>query len=96
MTLFSPYRYNIDRFQNYNITKLGNTYRNLEILENRDGEPNINLGLNFIGPCGTFREIPKASEISAEIEKSASTMYNGKPKYVKNAEDIWIKNPERC
>ena len=33
MTLFSPARYNIERFQNYNINSLSNTYRNLEILE---------------------------------------------------------------
>jgi hypothetical protein len=90
MTLFSPYRYNLERFQGYNISNLGNTYRNLEILENRDGEPNINLGLNFIGPCGTFRELPKASEMSTQIEQSAFNMSNGKAKYAQNSEGIWI------
>lgn len=33
MALFSPYRYKIDTFQGYDIRALGNTYRNLEILE---------------------------------------------------------------
>ena len=33
MALFSPYRYNLDRFQGYNVSALGNSYRNLEILE---------------------------------------------------------------
>lgn len=93
MTLFSPYRYNIDSFQGYNISALGNTYRNLEILENRDGEPNINLGLNFIGPCGTFRELPKASEMNADIEESASTMSNGRSKYVQDTNGLWVENP---
>jgi len=91
MTLFSPYRYNLERFQGYDVTALGNTYRNLEILENRDGEPNINLGLNFIGPCGTFRELPKASEMTPDIENAAAKMINGKSKYVKNADGLWVE-----
>lgn len=33
LALFSPVRYGLERFQDYDITKLGNTYRNLEILE---------------------------------------------------------------
>jgi replicative DNA helicase len=32
MTLFDPSRYELERFQGYNIKKLGNTFRNLEIL----------------------------------------------------------------
>jgi hypothetical protein len=93
LALFSPYRYNIEQFQGYDITKLGNTYRNLEILENRDGEPNVNLGLNFIGPSGTFRELPKASETTTDIEDAAVKMTNRRSKYIQNAEGVWIPNP---
>ena len=93
MSLFSPYRFNLESFQGYNINALGNTYRNLEILENRDGEPNINLGLNFIGPCGTFRELPKTSEMNADIEQAASTMHNGRSMYVQDENGLWIDNP---
>jgi replicative DNA helicase len=72
MALFDPSRYGVERFQNYDVRRLGNTYRNLEILANRDGEPNVNIGLNFIGPAGTFRELPKASEITdANYDKAA-------------------------
>lgn len=95
MTLFSPYRYTIDRFQNYNVAALGNSYRNLEILENRDGEPNINLGLNFIGPCGTFRELPKASDMNNEIEEVAANMRNNNPLYVRDPQGEWVLNPKR-
>lgn len=74
MALFDPSRYNLENFQNYDIRKLGNTYRNLEILANRDGEPNVNIGLNFIGPAGTFRELPRASEITDAQYVKASRM----------------------
>jgi len=91
MTLFSPYRYGIEKFQGYNISALQNTYRNVEILENRDGEPNINLGLNFIGPSGTFRELPKASEITNEQQQYALSMKNIKSAYAKNSSGVWTK-----
>jgi len=41
---------------------------------NRDGEPNVNIGLNFIGPAGTFRELPRASEMTDQNYISASRM----------------------
>ena len=90
MTLFSPYRYQLDQFQGYNVAELGNSYRSLEILENRDGEPNINLGLNFIGPCGTFRELPRSSEMSPERNAYAASLANVKSKYYKNESGIWL------
>lgn len=93
MTLFNPYQFQLDRFQSYNISNLGNSFRNMEILANRDGEPNVNLGLNFIGPCGTFRELPKASEMNQDIEKLASTMHNGRAQYVQDTNGIWRVNP---
>lgn len=90
MTLFSPHRYHVERFQNYNISKLHNTYRNLEILENRDGEPNVNIGLNFIGPAGTFRELPKASEINDGHYNYALSMANDESPYTKNSKGVWV------
>lgn len=74
LALFDPSRYGLERFQNYDVRRLGNTYRNLEILANRDGEPNVNIGLNFIGPAGTFRELPRASEITDANYIKASRM----------------------
>jgi hypothetical protein len=75
MTLFDPSRYNLERFAGYNIKKLGNTFRNLEILVNRDGDPNINIGLNFIGPVGTFRELPRPDEMEEKHYLQAAKMY---------------------
>lgn len=75
MTLFDPSRYELERFQGYNIKKLGNTFRNLEILVNRDGDPNVNIGLNFIGPVGTFRELPHYEKMEEKHYQQAAQMY---------------------
>lgn len=93
MTLFSPYSVGIEKFHQYDVARLGDSFRNLEILANRDGEPNINLGLNFIGPCGTFREMPKASEITSAHYDAASSYFNDKPTYVKE-NGVYIPNPK--
>lgn len=90
MALFSPVRYGLEQFQGYDVKKMGNTYRNLEILENRDGEPNINIGLNFIGPVGTFRELPRADKMTAGHCEYAAAMGNKRSKYVQNEEGIWV------
>lgn len=90
MALFSPYRHQMERFNNYDITKLGNSFRSLEILENRDGEPNINLGLNFIGPSGTFRELPKASEMTDAKYNYAASLMNAKSTYIKNEQGLYV------
>lgn len=64
LTLFNPSSYEMDSFGGYDIGRLGNSFRNLEVLRNRDGDQNVNIGLEFIGKVGTFKELPKADEIS--------------------------------
>lgn len=91
MALFSPAAYQLSKFHGYDITKLGDSYRNCEILRNRDGEPNINFGFNFIGPCGTFRELPRPDQMTDTAYKHASEYINGKSVYVKNEKDIYVK-----
>jgi len=91
MTLYSPYRHGITQFEGYDITKLGNKFRNLEILENRDGEPNVNIGLNFIDKVGTFRELPKPKDMTPESYKYAFDMENRKSSYFKNESGVWIE-----
>lgn len=93
MTLFNPYEHQLDKFKNYDIRTLGNSFRNLEILANRDGEPNINLGLNFIGPCGTFRELPKAIEMNPDSYKYMASLENGESVYYKDSNGLWVLRP---
>ena len=53
----------------YNIDKLQNRYVSLHILEARDTEGFIDLGLNFVGECGAYKELPN-------IENITNTQYN--------------------
>lgn len=82
IALFSPSRYHLDKFHGYNISALGDSFRNLEILVSRDGEPGINIGLNFIGPVGTFRELPIAVEMSDSHYNHSINYVNGNSKYI--------------
>ena len=68
MTLFSPYRYSLERFQGYDVTKLGNSFRNLEILENRE---QIDLAKHY-------EQMPKPSLLAIE-EFLADEIYFRKP-----------------
>jgi len=66
MALFSPAAAAMESFKGYNINILGDKFRSLEIIVNRDGEPNINIGLLFEGQVGTFKELPRAKELITE------------------------------
>ncbi len=56
--LFSPHRYEIKNWKGYDISKLGNRFRALEILADREGESNIITPLYFKGECSYFEELP--------------------------------------
>lgn len=64
LALFSPQRYEIPNFRDYNIGVLRNRFRSLSILKNRDGEADKILGMQFIGEVGTFNELPKGIEMT--------------------------------
>ncbi len=81
ITLFNPSEQHLEKYNGYNINNLGNSFRALEILVNREGPPNINLGLNFIGPVGTFRELPVAIEMTDAHYHYSTNYINEKPKY---------------
>lgn len=62
--LFAPERYNIGRHRGYDIKKLGNKYRSLKILKDRDnGLINHYVGLYFNGASNFFDELPTADTI---------------------------------
>lgn len=56
--LFSPARYEIDRFKGYDITVLKDSFRSVHILKNRFGGSNQILPLYFNGAYGIFKEMP--------------------------------------
>lgn len=60
--LFSPARYEIECHNGYNIVELGNYYRSLSVLKNRDGESDFKVPLFFNGASDVFREMPQPDD----------------------------------
>lgn len=60
--LFNPAAHEIKTYRGYDITKMGDHYRNLSIIRNRNGMAGINVGLYFNGAVNYFEELPKAEE----------------------------------
>lgn len=64
IALYFPYREKIARCENYPIQSvLKKRFRLCQILKGRYGEADVNIGLNFFGEVGLFRELPRPEEI---------------------------------
>ena len=62
--LFSPAIHEIEKYRNYDITKLNDNYRNLSIIRQRNGISGVNVGLYFNGACNYFKELPRGIEMN--------------------------------
>lgn len=60
--LFSPFRFKIPDCEGYDITKLRDHFRLLEVIVNRDGEMGGLCPLFFDGAVSTFSELPRPEE----------------------------------
>jgi hypothetical protein len=56
--LFAPARYNIQRYAGYDITRLADNFRSVEVLKNRIGSGYVEDALYFNGRVNEFRELP--------------------------------------
>jgi replicative DNA helicase len=65
--LFAPARHSIPKYRGYDVLKLGDSYRSLIILKDREGEANIFDHLYFDGRVNYFAELPKANELNYSI-----------------------------
>lgn len=72
--LFSPNRYEIPVFDNYEVNILGDRFRSINVPKARDGVPDINVGLAYIGEIGMFKELPKADDMMIK-GKSGKNFY---------------------
>lgn len=62
--LYSPYKYGIPEYEGYNIKKLRNNVRFMEVLEDRDyGSAGNICPLYFDGATSYFAELPKANDV---------------------------------
>ena len=64
LALFSPQRYEIPKFREYDVLRLKNRFRSVSILKNRDGEADKIMGMGFIGEVGNFFELPKGADMT--------------------------------
>lgn len=86
IALFSPKRYNIDRYLEYDLKsksyEIGDFFRALFVIKNRGGRDGVSLGTRFLGHCGYFEEIPK------------SKIFEENPDYYKAVDDFSKPFPE--
>ena len=61
--LFSPIRFRKALWEGYDITKLGDSYRELSVILNRRGS-SIMTDLYFDGCCNYFKELPKSENMT--------------------------------
>jgi len=59
IAMFNPTLYtHIKKHLSYDLTKLGKSYRSLHILDSRNTESNVNLGIMLMGENGFISELP--------------------------------------
>lgn len=61
--LFDPSRHDFETYGKYDIGLLGNNFRMLKILKDRDGIPNVRLPLYFDGAIDYFHELPRPDQM---------------------------------
>lgn len=64
--LFSPARHNIREYAGYNIERLKDNFRSVEVLKNRIGSGYVEDALYFNGAINEFRELPRAGDMKPE------------------------------
>lgn len=66
IALFTPMRHDLVKHRGYDILKLQNNYRSVQILKSRDGEADVRIGMFFNGAINYFEELPRASMMEQE------------------------------
>jgi hypothetical protein len=85
ISIFSPHRERLATYNKYNIGILQDKFRAITVLKNRYGEADVEVGVNFFGRCGIWKELPKPDEIY-DYERYTS------PNYMLEDSDIAIDN----
>lgn len=60
--IFSPFKFELPQYAGYDITRLRDNIRILEVLVNRHGSPGGTVGLYFDGAVNYFSELPNPSD----------------------------------
>ena len=74
--LFAPVRYKIPKYEGYDITRLGDHYRELLILFNRDGSGFCSDHLLFHGAVNFFQELPSSKTMTDKHYQMIENKFN--------------------
>lgn len=66
IALFNPIIYNMNTYSNYNIGRLGERFKGVSILKNRNGSAPARIGYTFLGECGVYAQLPTGEEMKEE------------------------------
>jgi hypothetical protein len=61
--IFDAWREKMKACEGYKVDQLKDSFRFLQLLKNRFGESNKNVGVSFYGSIGLWKELPKPDEI---------------------------------
>jgi acid stress-induced BolA-like protein IbaG/YrbA len=75
--IFDAYREKMKACEGYKLDQLKDNFRFLQLLKNRFGESNKNVGVLFYGSIGLWEELPKPSEIDDyDVFKKLKSQWN--------------------
>lgn len=72
LSLFNPHKFKIKDYNGYDISRIGNNFREIEVLKYNDGFDNIRTPLYFDGASEFFKELPNSDKQKEEL----LTFYN--------------------
>jgi replicative DNA helicase len=91
IAIYNPNRDGLKTYKKYNIEQLGNVFRSVQVLKNRFGDCDVEVGMNFFGGINTFHELPKPDEIY-DYERYINPNYILDPSNNTDSENINIDN----
>lgn len=91
IAIYNPNRDGLKTYKKYNIEQLGNVFRSVQVLKNRFGDCDVEVGMNFFGGINTFHELPKPDEIY-DYERYTNPNYILDPSNNIDSENINIDN----
>lgn len=74
--LFAPNRYKIPKYDGYDIERLGDHYRELMVILNRDGSGFCSDHLLFHGAVNYFKELPNNKNMTEDYYKAIEQKFN--------------------
>ena len=69
-----PQSYNVANYMGYKMDLLGDRFRGIKFIKNRDGNADIVIGTRFLGEVGEFKELPLPARVGKLPAKGEMTL----------------------